>query len=59
MSDMFKFIDLSERSRVKVSGEKAEEFLQNICTNDIKNLKAGSGLPAAFLDRFGKVLSVS
>ena len=44
---------------LKISGEKAGEFLQGICTNDVKSLTAGSLLPTAFLDRFGKVLAVS
>ncbi len=52
-------VDLSKRSRIKVSGQGAEEFLQSLCTNDVKSLKAGFGVRAAFLDRFGKVLAVS
>ncbi len=52
-------VDLSKRSRIRVSGERAEEFLQSLCSNDVKTLKHGFGLRAAFLDRFGKVLAVS
>src|SRR3989338_4708938 len=52
-------IDLSKRSRIKVSGAGALDFLQSMCTNDVKALAQGRGLPAAFLDRFGKVLAVS
>ncbi len=55
---MGKFICL-EYSLIKISGEKSKEFLQGICTNDLNSLKPGSGIGAAFLDRFGKVLSVS
>ena len=52
-------IDLSKRSRVRVSGTGAAEFLQGMCSNDVKGLAEGHGLAAAFLDRFGKVLAVS
>ncbi len=52
-------VDLSKRSRIKVYGEGVVEFLQSICSNDVKSLKHGFGLKAAFLDRFGKVLAVS
>ncbi|MBI4163746.1 MAG: hypothetical protein HY512_02700 [Candidatus Aenigmarchaeota archaeon] len=51
--------DLSKRSRIKITGQGTEEFLQSICSNDLKALKQGFGLKAAFLDRFGKVLAVS
>ena len=50
---------LLQSSLLKISGEKAGEFLQGICTNDVKSLKVGSLLPVAFLDRIGKVLAVS
>ena len=42
-----------------LSGVKAKEFLQSICSNDLSSLKPGSSISAAFLDRFGKVLAVS
>ncbi len=54
---MYSF-DLSGRSRIKVQGN-AVEFLQNICTADIKNIDEGFGVKAAFVDKFGKVVSIS
>ncbi len=52
-------IELSYRSRLKVSGEQAAEFLHNICTNDIKNLRSGQGTPVAFVDKLAKIIAVA
>lgn len=52
-------IDLSNRSRIKVSGQKAMEFLNGVCSNNIKDLHIGSMITAAFLDRFAKIIAFS
>src|SRR3989338_6216871 len=52
-------IELSERSRLKISWKKSSELLNNLCSNDIKNLPIGLGIAAGFLDRFAKVIAVS
>ncbi|MBI2579974.1 MAG: hypothetical protein HYW27_03665 [Candidatus Aenigmarchaeota archaeon] len=46
-------------SALKISGQGACDFLHSVCTNDVKGLKPGEGMGAAFLDRFGKVIAIS
>lgn len=48
--------DFSLEGKIKVSGEKAKEFLQGLVSNDV-NLEISYGVYAAFLNRFGKILS--
>jgi folate-binding protein YgfZ len=38
--------DLSARSKIELAGREARMFLNNLCTNDVKNLAAGSGCEA-------------
>src|SRR5262245_66344993 len=40
--------DLSNRGKILVSGPDARTFLHNLCTNDIKGLKPGTGCEAFF-----------
>ena len=56
---MLKFVDLSEHSRIKVSGDNASGFLHSVCTNEIKSLKSGGSVGAAFADRFGKTIGLA
>ena len=50
-------ISLVDRSIIIVSGIQAAEFLNAMCTNDIKNLTSGRLMPAAFCTPQGKVIS--
>ena len=40
-----------------VAGRDAADFLQRLCSQDVKSLNAGDALPAAFLDAKGKVVA--
>src|SRR5262249_30626853 len=42
------FFDLSDRGKIVVSGPDARTFLHNLSTNDIKNLRPGTGCEAFF-----------
>ena len=35
--------DVSDRGKVAVTGKEAASFLHNLSTNDVKNLKPGTG----------------
>jgi tRNA-modifying protein YgfZ len=50
-------IDLSNRGRIEVSGKNRVQFLQGLVSNDIKALKLGQGVFAAFLNVTGRVLA--
>lgn len=50
-------IDLSHRGRIEVSGKERGQFLHGLVSNDIKGLKKGEGVFAAFLNATGRILS--
>jgi tRNA-modifying protein YgfZ len=47
---------LKERAVLRVSGDDARHFLQNLVTNDVEKLKAGEARFAALLTPQGKIL---
>jgi folate-binding protein YgfZ len=49
-------LDRSERGKLALSGPDAKEMLAGQVTNDIEELRAGSGCYAAFLTHKGKML---
>ena len=49
-------VDLSERTRLALTGDDRASFLHNLSTNDIKGLAAGSGCEAFLLNARGHVL---
>lgn len=49
--------DFSIEGKIKVTGIGRIDFINNLVSNDVKNLGEGNGVYAAFLDRFGKILS--
>lgn len=48
-------VDLSTRGKLEITGDDRAKFLHNLCTNEIKNLAAGSGCEAFLLDAKGHV----
>lgn len=48
-------IDLSARTKIGVYGADRASFLHNFCTNEVRNLAAGSGVEAFLLDAKGQV----
>src|SRR5262245_26850677 len=51
-------IDRSMLGKVTVTGRDRQAFLQGMLTNDVKALAPGTGISAAFLDAFGKVMAL-
>lgn len=51
------WLDLSDRSRLMVTGEDAGRLLHALSSNDIKNLPNGEGLYAFFLSAQGRILA--
>ena len=49
--------DFSFEGKIKVRGEGRIDFVNGIVSNNIKNLKENFSIYAAFLDKFGRVLS--
>jgi len=49
--------DFSIEGKIKIKGEGRVDFINGIVSNDVENLKENNGVYAAFLDRFGKVLT--
>jgi folate-binding protein YgfZ len=49
--------DLSGRSKVELAGLDARAFLNNLCTNDVKNLPVGGGCEAFLITAKGKVVA--
>ncbi len=49
--------DLSNRSKVELAGPDGRVFLNNLCTNDVKNLPVGSGCEAFLLTATGKIVA--
>jgi folate-binding protein YgfZ len=50
-------VDLPWRAVFEMTGRDRVRFLHGMCTNDIKNLKAGEGCMAAVVNRQGKMVS--
>ncbi len=50
------WIDLSNRGKIRVTGEDRARLLHAMSTNDIKNLPAGEGLYTFFLNDKGRIL---
>lgn len=51
-------IDLSDRSRIRVSGSEATMFLNGLVTNDVKSLSENRWMPAAFPTVQGRLIGV-
>jgi folate-binding protein YgfZ len=49
--------DVSSRSKIEVTGADAGSFLNNLCTNDVKNLAPGAGCEAFFATVKAKVVA--
>src|SRR5262245_22903351 len=49
--------DLSNRGKILVSGPDARTFLHNLCTNDIKGLRPGTGCEAFFATAQAKAVA--
>lgn len=50
-------IDLSNRALIEVNGKDAVSFLHRMLTNDIKNIKSGSGCYACLLNAQAKIIA--
>ncbi len=50
------FLDLSDRGKIRLTGEDRHRLLHAITTNDIQGLAAGSGCYAFFLNAQGRIL---
>src|SRR5262245_62569624 len=50
--------DRSLVGKATVTGRDRQAFLQGMLSNEVKNLKAGQGTSAAFLDAHGKVMAL-
>ncbi|MCE9606909.1 MAG: hypothetical protein K8U03_18655 [Planctomycetia bacterium] len=48
-------VDFSTRGKIELTGADRAVFLHNLCTNDIKNLAAGTGCEAFLLDAKGHI----
>jgi len=49
--------DFSIEGKIRVSGSGSIDFINGLVSNDVENLENFNGVYAAFLDRFGKVLT--
>lgn len=52
-----RYIDLSARGRIRVSGEDRKRLLHAMTTNHVQQLEPGQGLYAFFLNAQGRILS--
>jgi folate-binding protein YgfZ len=50
-------VDMSERTRIELTGADRASFLHNLCTNEIKKRPAGAGCEAFLLDARGHVVA--
>src|SRR6058998_4413242 len=50
-------MDLSQRGKIRVTGEDRVKWLQSVISNDILPLATGQGLYSSFLTHKGKMLS--
>ncbi|HWP45383.1 MAG TPA: aminomethyltransferase family protein [Blastocatellia bacterium] len=48
-------IDLSYNGAIRIGGKEGQQFLHGLVTNDVKSLRRGQGMMAAFLTGHGKV----
>ena len=51
------WLDLSERGKIRVTGEDRVRLLHAMCTNNIEQLKPGDGCHAFFLNAQGRILA--
>jgi folate-binding protein YgfZ len=51
-------VDLSYQGAIEISGSEGVQFLNGLVTNDVKTLKPGKGMRAAFLTGHGKVRAI-
>ena len=51
------WFDLSDRGKIKLAGKEAVFFLNNLCTNDVKNLAVGAGCEAFLCTAKAKVVA--
>lgn len=51
------FIDLSDRGKIRVTGEDRARLLHAMSTNDIQHLAPGEGVYAFFLSAVGRILA--
>jgi folate-binding protein YgfZ len=49
--------DLSDRGKIELAGKEAVFFLNNLCTNDVKNLAVGAGCEAFLCTAKAKVVA--
>ncbi len=56
LQDTAAWIDLSDRGKIRVTGEDRARLLHAMSTNDVQNLASGSGLYAFFLNDKGRIL---
>jgi len=49
-------VDLSDRTRLELTGEDRAKFLHNLCTNEVRKLSPGAGCEAFLCDARGHVL---
>ena len=49
-------VDLSERTRIELTGADRAKFLHNLCTNEVRKLPPGAGCEAFLCDARGHVL---
>src|ERR1700733_5930863 len=50
-------VDLSNRGRIRVTGEDRARLLHAMTTNHVQQMKAGDGLYAFFLNAQGRILA--
>ena len=50
-------MDLSQRGKIRVTGEDRVKWLQSVISNDILSLTPGQGIYSAFLTHKGKIVS--
>lgn len=51
------WLDLSERGKIRVTGEDRARLVHAMTTNDVKSLAPGAGLYAFFLNEKGRILA--
>jgi folate-binding protein YgfZ len=50
-------LDLSDRGRIRVTGEDRARLLHAMCTNHVQQMKPGDGMYAFFLNAQGRILA--
>ena len=51
------WVDVNERTLLRLSGEDRAVFLHNMCTNEIKSLQGGQGAEVFLTTVQGKILA--